>query len=67
MNARDKSPRIEDDPVSISGKFGTIHRSTLDILSNLSWRDARRKLRELGFTHAEQNALLALVKENIRR
>ncbi len=66
MSAGDKSLRAEDGPASISGKFGTIHRSTLDILSNLSWRDARRKLRELGFTHAEQDALLTSVKENIR-
>ena len=48
--------------VSLSGSFGVVHVSVIEILHRKSYKEARQWMRFFGFTKSEQNELLRLVK-----
>lgn len=48
--------------VSLSGSFGVVHVSVIEILRRKSYKEARQWMRFFGFTKSEQNELLRLVK-----
>lgn len=48
--------------VSISGSFGVVHVSVIEILRRKSYKEARQWMRFFGFTKSEQNELLWVAK-----